>query len=144
MPALWIIPPLSGGHCIMYLLRLFMAKAFTILKLMTCTGWGAVSTIFKSLVWPGLEPKTSPFRSRCATTEPNLLGKWNIRMKRNLNLIMHAFENHSNQQTGSYQPKSRYFCIYRGEEYTPWSIQLLSLLNRDCNLLSESLWPDCH
>ena len=35
-------------HCIRYELRLFMAKSFPLLKLiMTGTGWGAVSTIFK-------------------------------------------------------------------------------------------------
>ena len=35
-------------HCTMYELRHFMAKAFPLLKLiMTSTGWGAVSTIFK-------------------------------------------------------------------------------------------------
>ena len=61
-------------HCIRYELRLFMANAFPLLKLIkTSTGSGALSTIFlKSLVWPGLEPETNPSRSGCDTT--NLLG----------------------------------------------------------------------
>ena len=46
-----------------------MAKAFPLLKLfMLCTGWGAVSTILKSLLRPGLEPDTSSTRSWCSTT----------------------------------------------------------------------------
>ena len=103
-------------HCMRYELRLFIAKAFPLLKLiMTSTGWGAVITIFKVFgmtrtsfwrffhnsfsVCPkrsqifrkskkynnifflnvrlystvGLEPETSPSRTGCATTEPNLL-----------------------------------------------------------------------
>ena len=28
------------------------------------------------MVWPRLEPMTSAYRSRCATTESNLLGSW--------------------------------------------------------------------
>jgi hypothetical protein len=41
-----------------------MAKAF-LLALMTSTGWGAVCYIpfLKSLVWPGLEPESSPSKS---------------------------------------------------------------------------------
>ena len=66
-------------HCIRSELHLFMVKAFPLLKLiMTSTDWGAVSTTFySSLVWRGLEPESSPSRSGCATTKPNLLGIYN-------------------------------------------------------------------
>ena len=32
----------------------------------------------KSLVWPGLEPETSPSRSGCATTEPNIFNSFKL------------------------------------------------------------------
>ena len=59
-------------NCIRYELRLFMAKAFPLHKLiMTSTAEDTMT-----LVSPGLEPKTSPSRSGCATTitKANVLG----------------------------------------------------------------------
>ena len=58
-------------HCIRYELHLFMAKAFNLLKLI----WPAKAEepFLKSLVWPVLEPETSPSRFGCASTKPNLL-----------------------------------------------------------------------
>ena len=51
-------------HCIKYELRLFMAKAFPLLKLiMTSTGWGAVSTIL-------YDPDSNP---RPSHTDPGVL-----------------------------------------------------------------------
>ena len=58
-------------NCIMYEMRLFMAKTFPLFKLirLRCSKYH-----FKSLVWPRLEPKTFTSRSRCANTQPNLIG----------------------------------------------------------------------
>jgi hypothetical protein len=59
-------------HCIRYELRLFMAKAFPLLKLiMTSTGWGAVSTIFLSLWY---DPDSNP-RPHHPDTDVLLLSK---------------------------------------------------------------------
>ena len=62
-------------HCIRYELRLFMPKVFPLLKLIM-----AKNRASSVILWPGLEPETSPSKSRFATTEPNLLGfLYNIR-----------------------------------------------------------------
>ena len=81
-PALWIIPPLSGGQLYTVLAALFfMAKAFPLLQLiMTCTSCGAVSTFFKVFGMTRTRNRDSPSISGCATNEPNLLGKIIIKM----------------------------------------------------------------
>ena len=60
-PALWIIPPLSGGPLYKVWAAPYMAKTFPLLKLiMTRRGWGAVCTFF-FFVFDGLDsnPRSS-------------------------------------------------------------------------------------
>ena len=75
-PAIWIIPSLSGGPLYKVWAAPFYGQGISLTQAhMTSLVWGVVRTIFKVFVMTRLEPETSLSRSRCATTEPNMIGQ---------------------------------------------------------------------